>query len=421
MAISKRLFRSFIQAGLECSTHLNRQGRRLDVLESTRHSCFAREDCARLRDVGIRTVRSAARWHLIERVPGNYDFSSLDWQLEAADSHGLELLLDVLHFGVPDHVDLFDREFPARFAEFAAALATHLLRRGHSHPFLAPVNEMSFHSWAGAEKAAISPFCVGRGRELKHNLVRAYIAASDALRQLMPDVRLIAPEPAIHIVGDPAKPGDEEEAASQTLAYFEAWDLLEGRLHPELGGAPRYLDIIGVNFYWRNEWQHNSGPIHRSDPRWRPFSRILMDIWCRYGRPLFVSETGTEDDYRAEWLEYICDEASLALSEGVPLYGICWYPIINHPGWDDDRHCHNGLFDYADDVGNRDIHRPLAEVILRQQKRFTEFEFADYDRQHARPDLSFSSPLGVCLSKTSASNEQVCSPAEGLVLRGARF
>jgi hypothetical protein len=51
----------------------------------------------------------------------------------------------------------------------------------------------------------------------------------------------------------------------------------------------------------------------------------------------------------------------------VPIEGICLYPIVNHPGWDDDRHCHNGLWDYADDQGNREIYEPLARELDIQQ------------------------------------------------------
>jgi hypothetical protein len=52
----------------------------------------------------------------------------------------------------------------------------------------------------------------------------------------------------------------------------------------------------------------------------------------------------------------------------VPIEGICLYPILNHPGWDDDRHCYNGLFDYANDDGNREVHVPLARELARQQE-----------------------------------------------------
>ena len=90
--------------------------------------------------------------------------------------------------------------------------------------------------------------------ELKRQLVRGAIQASDALRAEIPDVRLVSPEPVIHIVGDPGRPDDVRQAAEYRSSMFEAWDMLSGRAQPELGGKESYLDVIGVNYYDRNQW-----------------------------------------------------------------------------------------------------------------------------------------------------------------------
>jgi hypothetical protein len=58
------------------------------------------------------------------------------------------------------------------------------------------------------------------------------------------------------------------------------------------------------------------------------------------------------------------------MERGIPIEGICLYPIVNHPGWDDDRHCHNGLWDYADAHGQREIYEPLEAEIHRWQQVF---------------------------------------------------
>jgi hypothetical protein len=55
------------------------------------------------------------------------------------------------------------------------------------------------------------------------------------------------------------------------------------------------------------------------------------------------------------------------MDRGVPLEGICLYPIINHPGWDDDRACQTGLLEGAGFPCRRETHRALADEILRQQ------------------------------------------------------
>jgi hypothetical protein len=123
-----------------------------------------------------------------------------------------------------------------------------------------------------------------------------------------------------------------------------------------------------VNFYDRNQWWNFGATISRSNPAYRPFSDILEEVYKRYGRPMFVAETGAEDDERPAWLAYIAHEVQAARGRGVPIEGICLYPILNHPGWDDERHCHNGLFDYATASGRREVFRPLANEILRQEQ-----------------------------------------------------
>ncbi|MGI8637068.1 MAG: glycosyltransferase family 1 protein, partial [Segetibacter sp.] len=215
------------------------------------------------------------------------------------------------------------------------------------------------------------PYTLNRGQELKRILVRAAVASCEVLLNELSNVRLISPEPVIHIAGNPNIENDDVEAAAYTNAMFQAWDMLSGRLAPELRGRPEYLDIVGGNFYQRNQWIHNTTtPLSREDARYRHFSDMLKEIWLRYQRPLFVSETGTEDDGRADWFNYICDQTAIALDHGVPVHGICLYPILNHPGWADNRHCHNGLFDYPDASGNRQAYQPLAEAIHKQRFRF---------------------------------------------------
>jgi len=358
-----------LQGGFECSTHKLRSGKRLDLLRSTQHDRFAYQDYRRLHYFRIKSVRVGARWHLIEEVPGEYDFASLDVFFDAAAKSGTEILLDVLHFGWPDYTNALAPWFARDFGRFVYALSRHIKGRGNCCTKFAPVNEISFLSWAGGDAGAINPHAKEKGSELKRNLVRAAAAGSDILLNELDGVRLISPEPVIHIVGDADFPGDEEEAENYRLAQFEAWDMLSGRLAPELGGRPEYLDIIGVNFYDRNQWVHNSATIPRGDPRYRPFHQIVDEVWKRYRRPLFVSETGTEGPARAEWFNYVCGEVSQARALGIPVHGICLYPIVNHPGWQDERHCCNGLFDYCDTVGNREVHWPLAHAILNQQHK----------------------------------------------------
>jgi hypothetical protein len=60
------------------------------------------------------------------------------------------------------------------------------------------------------------------------------------------------------------------------------------------------------------------------------------------------------------------------MMNGTWVEGICLYPIVNHPGWEDDRHCYNGLWDYPNEMGEREIYVPLAEELSKQRHEFEE-------------------------------------------------
>jgi len=78
-------FASFFQAGFECSSHRRRDGVRLDLIRATSHDRHAALDYRQCVQLGLRTLRDGLRWHLIEKSPGQYDWSSWMPMLEAAE------------------------------------------------------------------------------------------------------------------------------------------------------------------------------------------------------------------------------------------------------------------------------------------------------------------------------------------------
>jgi beta-glucosidase/6-phospho-beta-glucosidase/beta-galactosidase len=371
--MAEPIFRSFFIGGFECSSHRHQTGRRLDLLACTQHDRFVAADYRRLRERGILTARSGIRWHLIEPAPGRYDFTSFLPQLRSAGDCGIQVIWDLCHYGWPEDVDVFRPEFVRRFARLAREFARVYAGETDARLIFCPINEISFLSWAGGDVAYLNPHAVERGFELKAQLVRAAIEGAEAVWNVLPEARIAQVEPAIHIVARPERPQDAHAAACHRAAQFQAWDMLSGRMWPQLGGDPKYLDILGLNYYNRNQWYHGGGVIDRLNPLYRPFADILREVHERYGRPMFVAETGVEDGGRADWLRYVTSEVLAALDDGLPVEGICWYPIVNHPGWDDDRPCHNGLWGFADEHGLRPIFQPLADELRRQQQRVAEY------------------------------------------------
>ena len=343
---------------------------RLDMVAVTHHDTFALQDYLRLQKHGIRTTREGLRWHLIETKPGRYDFTSALAQLRAAQKTNSRVIWDLFHYGYPDFINILKPEFVASFAAFARAFASFLKDETDDVPFIAPVNEPSFFCWIAGKVGHFAPYKKRRSNDIKLQLARATIEATENFWSISPHARVCHIDPIINIVAQPGRPQDAQAAEGYRLSQYEVWDMISGRLHPEIGGRERYLDIIGVNYYENNQWLHNGKVLRLGDELHRPISEMLAEVYARYRRPMFVAETGTENEARPAWLRYIAEQTHLAKTRGADVHGICLYPIVNFPGWDDDRHCHNGLWDYPDKRGARAIHQPLADELERQQRIF---------------------------------------------------
>ena len=372
------LFRSFWVGGFESSCHRTRTGARLDMLEATQHDRFLDLDYQNLRGMDIATARDTVRWHRIETEPGHYDFGSVVPYVEAAERHGIQVIWDLLHYGWPDDLDVFSPAFVDRFARFCEASARFLRSRSREPLFFTPINELSFFAWAAGQVGWFYPYGQGRGGDIKRQLVRAWIAAVDAVRAVDPAARFVSVEPLIHNVPPKGKDDVGGLAAAQRDSQWEAWDMIAGLREPELGGAGHYLDIMGVNFYHDNQWEVPGGEkihwhIQPRDPRWVPFHKLLAGAYERYRRPILIGETSHVGVGRAEWIREMTDECCQAIEAGVPLEGICLYPIIDRFEWEDPEHWHNsGLWDYdiqLDGTFMRVLNKPYAEELRRCQLR----------------------------------------------------
>ncbi len=369
------LFRSFLMGGIECSTHRRRDGVRVDPLATSGHAARHAEDAWRFADAGMRTLRSGVRWPLAEPSPGRYRLRAAADRAASARIAGVEVIWDLCHYGYPDGLDPFSPAFVDRFAAYARAAARALDAETDGTLWLCPVNEISFWAWAGGDVGYLNPHAHGRGFEFKVHLARAALAAIDAVRAAVPSARFVHAEPLIHIAAAPERPDLAGEAEAMREAQFQAFDLLSGRLWPGIGGYAGALDIVGVNHYPSSQWVHGAPEgrraLHAGDPDYKPLADLLVEVSDRYRRPILLAETGAEGDARVPWMAYACAEARGALSRGVPLDGICLYPALDYPGWDDDRPCPTGLFGGrpAPD-GARETYAPLADELTRQRRAF---------------------------------------------------
>jgi hypothetical protein len=232
-------------------------------------------------------------------------------------------------------------------------------------PFYVPVNEISFLAWAIGHKGIIQPIQIGQAHEIKKQLVRTAIAGMEAIWDVEPRARFAHVDPIIHVMPPRDRPDLAAQAAGQRAAQFDAWDMICGRTEPSVGGAPKYLDVIGINYYHSNQFESPDVRLrwedHPRDDRWIPLHQLLDEIHRRYGRPIFMAETSHFGDGRARWIKEIAEEVYIARLQGVPIEGVCLYPIIDRPDWEEPTHWHNsGLWDLRPSADGRleRVHNP---------------------------------------------------------------
>lgn len=375
------MFRSFLFAGFEGTTTSNLQHQWIDQIAATQHDEQADDDYRRLSEVGLHAARESIRWPLVDQR-GHCDFTSVRPFVEASRRHGIQVIWDLFHYGYPRDLDPFRKEFVARFAAYCEAAARFIAAETDGPYYFTPVNEPSFFAWAGGEVGRFAPHCFGRGPELKLSLIRAAIAGINRIRSVLPEARMVNVDPICRVV-PPADHFDPHAHARDFnhRAVFEAWDMISGRTHPELGGSREHLDIVGVNYYWTNQWEigREEQPLAFDDARRMPLANLLRRVWQRYGAEILVTETSHADEMRPIWLNVVAHDCEKLLDEGVPLRGVCLYPILGMPEWHDPSiWTRMGLWDLIPDGKElrRELYAPMFDSLRdaqRLEQRFAEF------------------------------------------------
>ena len=371
------MFRSFFLAGFEGSTGYNRHGHWFDQVVATGHDRTVDEDYRLLAELGIHAARETIRWPLVDLGNGRYDFSTVEPFVEAARRHGVEVIWDLFHYGYPQGLDLWSEEFPRRFADYCYAVGRYIARRTHGICAFTPVNEPSFMAYAAGEAGLFAPHVTGRGWDLKVALTRAAIKGINALWAACPGARIVNVDPLCRVTCPPGRPDLEEEANDfNERLVFQSWDMLCGRLLPELGGSRAHLDVVGINYYWTNQWEWGGAsgpngvipPLADDDLRRLPLRDLVRSVWNRYGDEIMITETSHIGDHRSRWLHEVAQESEALLRDGIPLRGVCLYPILGMPEWHDpDIWTPMGLWDpvcHRDPCGERLICEPMLEALL---------------------------------------------------------
>ena len=347
------IFPTFFMTGFECSTFVWKDRQRKDYVAATGHDRHLADDFAAAMDLGIGVVREAIRWPQVDLGGGRYDWSSVKAVQDAATECKITPIWDLCHYGLPDGCDPFSPECRERFVDYCRAAAEFVTSTAEPPFFFTPVNEITVFAAAASDLGWMAPFAKGREDELKRALARMAIEGAKAIREVEPDARLVHVDPMIHAVPPPDRPDLADEARDEAYREaYEGFDMLCGRLAPELGGSPEILDIVGVNAYHYSQVQLGEDKkreiLGPRDPRRKPLSELLKFAADRYRRPIIIGETSGFQENRAEWLRMTMEESLKALNAGVDLHGVCLYPFVDLPDWWTQKWAKIGVYDVRD-------------------------------------------------------------------------
>lgn len=111
---------------------------RQDQFAQSGHYLRVDDDLRSIAALGVKIVRYGAPWRVSEPEPGHYKWTLWDRAFACCAEHGLEPIVDLLHFGLPDFFDGFaDHRWVDSFCRYVEAF----LNRYQEPRWFTPINE----------------------------------------------------------------------------------------------------------------------------------------------------------------------------------------------------------------------------------------------------------------------------------------
>ncbi len=342
-------------AGMECSflPHM-----KIDQFEWTQHNTFWKEDLRRAREeAGIRHMRYAFPWHKLEPEPGKFDWSFADERMAEFKKLGIELMLDVMHFGTPTYLKqaVGDPEFPEALERFAEAMVT---RYRDQVKIWCPFNEPLVAALFSGDLGFWPPYQrKWRGyMPVLSRIVQAVSRGIRGIRRAMPEATVLLCDASENY--RTRVDSLQAEVRRRNLRRFIVMDLLTGRVdrdHPlhswvtsygisEMDlqwfrNNPQQPDILGLDYYPHSDWQLEIKvgvtKQRRADNPVGLYG-VSTAYWNRYQIPMMLTETSIDGKpiNREIWLDRTIDDIKQLREEGIPMLGFVWWPLLDQLDWD---------------------------------------------------------------------------------------
>lgn len=361
---------------------------RVDEFAASGHLVRLEEDLADVASLGVRVWRYGMPWRLSEPEPGRYDWSRWDRALGACLDAGLTPVVDLCHFGLPDHYRGFcDRNWVHGFVEYVQAF----LDRYPEPRWFTPVNEPGI---TALMSGLLGVWNDARASESDYAIALANVALANL--EAMARVRAdrdgwwIGAEGFGCALFDPDDESAVVEAARTQALQQLVWDLhfdveppavvahvlesvddsVRARISRLAGELPADRVVAGHDLYPVSVVAYGcraQRPVTIAD-RVAAYETTAREWYERYRRPFWVAETsnlGLDVDDGVEWLDSLVAGLDRMRGEGLPVHGICWYSRGDQYDWDTaltepvGRVTHVGLFDESR------VSRPVADAFGR--------------------------------------------------------
>lgn len=333
--------------------------RPLEEYELTQHYLQWREDLDRAASLGIKKLRWGVPWYRVETQPGVFDWSWVDEVLDYMINHlHIDPIIDLVHYGTPLWMEqsFVDPGYPQHVASYARAFAE---RYSHMVRYYTPLNEPTVNGEFCCKAAQWPPYLIGETGYLRvmMSIARGVQETIKAIRDVDSEAIMVAVE-AMHLYRAKAK-GAEHESQIAFLKDVICWDLVRGvvddqhLLYPwitshavtaetleELRENGVDQDIFGVNYYpWSSSdlLVDDKGKVYfvggPDDGRY--LADVLRRVHKYVQKPLFITETSSPGDgvRRALWMSETIDAVRTVRSEGIPVIGYTWFPLITMIDW----------------------------------------------------------------------------------------
>lgn len=330
----------------------------LDEHVLTDHVLFRDADLRTAAALGATALRYGMSWPVTNPALGVYDWSAIDPVVDLAESLGITLIADLVHYGTPTWLtDSFaDPGYPDAIAAFAGALAERFAGRLTCFtPLNEPVTTASFCGLRGVWP----PYLTGRQGwvDVVVPMAVGMVRTVAAIRAAQPGASIVHVEATTDITTADPELTDHAEVL-RAIGWLPT-DLVLGRVdaaHPlrgwleEHGADPGHLaelessatriDVMGVNYYPdltpRDLVAGPDSPVQVSYDRGTAGLRAAVERFTdRYRLPVVITETSIEgsDEGRVAWLRDSVAEIEALRSEGRDVRGYTWWPMFDFVDW----------------------------------------------------------------------------------------